>query len=157
MSNESNLLAAQAQAAINAADDTNANHPGGLWQSAPIGNIDRNYVDYWLNLKQNTLVSGVTIKTLNGVSLLGAGNVSIAGGGAAPGSLISNEVPGGLMNNNNVYFTTANAYLAGSTHLYLNGLRQQFGVHYYESAFKQIMIPDFVQSGDILILDYISA
>lgn len=35
-----------------------------------------------LNLKQDTLVSGTTIKTINGVSLLGSGDITISGGGA---------------------------------------------------------------------------
>ena len=38
---------------------------------------------YW-NAKQETLVSGTTIKTVNGNSLLGAGDLVIAGGGGIP-------------------------------------------------------------------------
>jgi phage-related tail fiber protein len=41
-----------------------------------------------LNSKQNTLVSGTTIKTINGVSVLGNGDITISGGGGsvtAPG------------------------------------------------------------------------
>lgn len=34
-----------------------------------------------LNAKENTLVSGTTIKTINGTSLLGAGNIEVSGGG----------------------------------------------------------------------------
>ena len=34
-----------------------------------------------LNKKQNTLVSGTNIKTINGQSLLGSGNLTIGGGG----------------------------------------------------------------------------
>ena len=32
-------------------------------------------------LKQNELVSGTNIKTINGISLLGSGNITIGGGG----------------------------------------------------------------------------
>lgn len=35
-----------------------------------------------LNKKQNTLESGVNIKTINGQSLLGSGNITIEGGGS---------------------------------------------------------------------------
>jgi hypothetical protein len=34
-----------------------------------------------LNTKQDTLVSGTNIKTINGQSLLGEGNIEIQGGG----------------------------------------------------------------------------
>ncbi|CAB4140356.1 hypothetical protein UFOVP402_24 [uncultured Caudovirales phage] len=43
----------------------------------------RNGIRADLNGKQNTLVSGTTIKTVNGESLLGSGNISISGGGVA--------------------------------------------------------------------------
>lgn len=157
MSNEANILAAQAQAVINAANELTDDRAGGIWQTAPIGTVDRNYVDVELARKQNTLVSGTTIKTVNGVSLLGAGNIVTPGGGvASPGSMVSNEVPGGLKNGVNINFTTANPFITSSTHLYINGLRQQLGVHYYESGVQQLNIPDSAQSSDILILDYIS-
>lgn len=35
-----------------------------------------------LSNKQNTLVSGTNIKTINGNSLLGSGNITISGGGS---------------------------------------------------------------------------
>jgi len=38
------------------------------------------YVDYKSDLKQDKLVSGTNIKTVNGNSLLGSGNISISGG-----------------------------------------------------------------------------
>lgn len=148
---------ARAEAISNALDDSNDDRPGGIWHSAPVGEVDKNYVDYWLNLKQNALVSGINIKTVNGQSLLGAGNLTTPGGGAAsPGSMVSNEVPGGLKNGVNINFTTANPFVTSSTHLYINGLRQQLGVHYYESGVQQLNIPDSIQSSDILIVDYIS-
>lgn len=37
------------------------------------------------NAKQDTLVSGVNIKTINGASVLGSGNLVISGGGGGPG------------------------------------------------------------------------
>ena len=43
---------------------------------------DESEVDNLLNSKQNTLVSGTNIKTINNQSLLGQGNISIQGGGS---------------------------------------------------------------------------
>ena len=42
------------------------------------------------NAKQNTLVSGVNIKTINNQSLLGSGNITISGGGG--GSSVHNDL-----------------------------------------------------------------
>lgn len=39
------------------------------------------YVDEYVNAKQDQLVSGTNIKTINGESLLGSGNITISGGG----------------------------------------------------------------------------
>ena len=41
----------------------------------------KTYVDTGLSAKQNTLVSGTNIKTINGNSLLGSGNLSLSGTG----------------------------------------------------------------------------
>ena len=54
--------------------------------SLPSHNHDDRYyteseVDTALNNKQDTLVSGTSIKTINNTSLLGSGNISIGGGG----------------------------------------------------------------------------
>ena len=40
----------------------------------------RNYVDSKVSTKQDTLVSGTNIKTINNQSLLGSGNITIGGG-----------------------------------------------------------------------------
>ena len=40
-------------------------------------------VDTALNSKQNTLISGTNIKTINNISLLGSGNISVGGGGGS--------------------------------------------------------------------------
>ena len=44
-------------------------------------------VDTQLAAKQNTLVSGTSIKTINNQSLLGSGNISISGGGESSGDV----------------------------------------------------------------------
>lgn len=43
---------------------------------------EKSEVDTALNSKQNTLVSGTNIKTINNTSLLGTGNINIQGGGS---------------------------------------------------------------------------
>ena len=49
-------------------------------QSNHIAN--KRYVDNAISGKQDTLVSGTNIKTINGESILGSGNITIQGGGA---------------------------------------------------------------------------
>ena len=44
--------------------------------------VTKEYVDDADDLKQDTLVSGTNIKTINSQSLLGSGNIDIGGGGA---------------------------------------------------------------------------
>jgi len=46
------------------------------------GYATETYVDNGLATKQNTLVSGTNIKTINNESILGSGNITIQGGGA---------------------------------------------------------------------------
>ena len=43
--------------------------------------------------KQDVLVSGTNIKTINGTSILGSGNISIAGGGGAQMVYIQDTEP----------------------------------------------------------------
>lgn len=43
--------------------------------------VNKSYVDTETAKKQNTLISGTTIKTINGETLLGSGNISISTGG----------------------------------------------------------------------------
>ena len=58
-----------------------------------------------LSGKQDTLVSSTTIKTVNGVSILGSGNLSVTGT-ASPLTISS---PTGLRNGSNTVFTCASA------------------------------------------------
>ena len=55
-------------------------------QASHIAN--KRYVDNTINGKQDTLVSGVNIKTINGESILGSGNISIGG---IPSQTITNS------------------------------------------------------------------
>jgi len=49
----------------------------GTWLSFGATNLTKSYVDTQLSSKQSTLVSGVNIKTINGSSILGAGNLTV--------------------------------------------------------------------------------
>lgn len=51
------------------------------------GFINQRELDIALDSKQDTLVSGVDIKTINGESVLGSGDIEIQGGGGSGGSL----------------------------------------------------------------------
>jgi hypothetical protein len=48
----------------------------------------KDYVDSAVATKQSTLVSGTNIKTINGNSLLGSGNIVISGGGGGSGDVV---------------------------------------------------------------------
>ena len=58
----------------------------------PSQNAVKTYVDNGLSAKQATLVSGTNIKTINGNSLLGSGDLTIAGGGGADYYLQNNII-----------------------------------------------------------------
>lgn len=44
-------------------------------------------IDTSLNAKQNTLISGTNIKTINNTSLLGSGNINVSGGGGGSNNI----------------------------------------------------------------------
>ena len=84
--------------------------------------------DNLLSLKQNTLISGTNIKTVNNQSLLGSGNITIQGGGGSVigtgsfsidnnGHLIV-ELPNGV---DNPYFIDNNGHLIYDTSNTYNG------------------------------------
>jgi len=62
----------------NVDNTTDANKPVSTAQGVAIG------------LKQDALVSGTNIKTINGTSVLGSGNIAIAGGGVTDHTLLTN-------------------------------------------------------------------
>ena len=60
------------------------------------------------NSKQDTLVSGTSIKTINNHSLLGAGNISIQGGDGADGASVWNTSTAPVYGNGVYNFTISN-------------------------------------------------
>lgn len=69
---------------------------------------------------------------------------------------VDGETPAGSVNGANTVFTTAFNFTAGSTHLYLNGLRLKPGTgnDYRETAANQITLSTAPQTGDALLIDY---
>lgn len=63
------------------------NDSGFITSSALTGYATETYVNNGLATKQDTLVSGTNIKTINNQSLLGSGNITIGGGGGAVDSV----------------------------------------------------------------------
>ena len=73
-----------------------------------------NSVDYNLKFKQDTLVSGTNIKTINGLSLLGSGNIVINGGESTEHVNLTlteyNNLSDAEKQNGKVYFITDISY-----------------------------------------------
>lgn len=81
--------------------------------------------------KQDTLISGTNIKTVNGESILGSGNISVAGGGAGIGGTYNvNQTPdngsyallsGTVDGVNDIFTVSFGSYVSGTLVVYLNG------------------------------------
>src|SRR4051812_24017041 len=76
-------------------------------------------------------------------------------GPAGDNAPMFNEVPAGTKDGVNTVFTTANAYVGGTTAVYLNGLREFVGEGYIESAPNTIVLSDPPSTIDKLTVDYI--
>ena len=98
------------------------------------GNTYRANANSWVSVvdiasRQPLLVSGTTIKTINGSSILGAGNIAVSGGGAAWG-----EITGTLANQTDLQtalntkantaslgtLATQNGTFSGTSTVYIN-------------------------------------
>lgn len=67
---------------------------------------------------------------------------------------IYGEIPTGLVDGTNKVFTTAKPYFAGSTRVFLNGIRQENGGQYTESGPSTISFTAAPTSGAFLYIDY---
>jgi len=76
------------------------------------------------------------------------------GESSAAASIVDNEIPSGSIDGNNVTFNTSFAYVANSTKLYLNGLRQRIGSDYNESGGTTVTMLYVPQTNDSLLIDY---
>jgi hypothetical protein len=112
-----------------------------------------------LDLKQEQLVSGVNIKTVNGNSLLGPGDVPISGGGGGGSANLIIDYDYnivGARDGVNTNFSTALNFKSGTTRVYLNGQRLTLGVgyDYVEVGLNQISLEYSPLISDRLIIEY---
>lgn len=111
-----------------------------------------------LSTKQAILVSGQNIKTINGSSLLGSGDISISGGGGGSANLKIdydyNIV--GAKDGMNTNFSTTSSYITGTTRVYLNGQRLTPGPEYDYLELNPTQISLFYAPvpSDRLIIEY---
>lgn len=77
----------------------------------------------------------------------------VGAGGAV--SLISNEVPTGLINSSNTVFTTAHDFIATKIAVYLNRTRLKLTEDYTETAPNEITLNIAPTTGDDLWVDYV--
>ncbi len=80
-----------------------------------------------------------------------------SGTGLSASNFVDNEVPAGTINGANATFTLANTPVAGTEHLFKNGLRQTSGAgnDYTISGLTITFLSGNIpQTGDALICDY---
>jgi hypothetical protein len=69
---------------------------------------------------------------------------------------VAGEVPSGTANGSTTTFTLVNGFIANSTAVYINGLRQHRGVDYTESS-PNIAFSTAPFAGDVIVVDYLVA
>lgn len=79
-----------------------------------------------------------------------------ATGPAGDGAQIVGEHPTGTQDGANTVFTTAHMYRAGSTAVYLNGLREFNGDGYTETTSTTITFDDPPSAADTIRIDYLT-
>jgi hypothetical protein len=109
--------------------------------------------------KQNILVSGENIKTINGYSILGSGDITISGGGGGGSANLKIDYDYniiGAKDGENTNFTTSSSYKLGTTRVYLNGQRLTPGIgyDYVEANTNQITLFYSPVPSDRLIIEY---
>jgi hypothetical protein len=69
---------------------------------------------------------------------------------------VENEVPSGVIDGMNATFSTSQVFRAGTTRLYLNGVRQRTGASfdYVESGSSNVVFSLAPKAGDTLLIDY---
>lgn len=107
----------------------------------------------WHGAGVTKIIAGTGIAITSTGDPAGLGDVTISSTAAAV-SFVYNEVPSGSVDGSNVYFTTAFNFIANSTQLYRNGIRQFLGTDYTESGSDTVVFTQAPLTGDILIIDY---
>ena len=97
----------------------------GAAPSRPLDAVDKAYVD-------------AVVSDLTGASI----------------ATVTGEAPAGTKNGINETFTLANTFVAKSTAVYRNGLREVLGVGYSENAPNEIIFTTAPLDTDILTVDY---
>lgn len=72
-------------------------------------------------------------------------------------SIVDSEVPGGAVDGVNAAFTLADTPIAGSVHLYKNGIRQQVGAgndYTIVTVTITFVAGNIPQTGDVILVDY---
>lgn len=71
-------------------------------------------------------------------------------------SLVTDETPAGLVDGSNLNYTTARGYIAGSLQVWINGLKQQRGLHFTEvsPSAGTFTMSDVLTVGDNIIVAY---
>jgi hypothetical protein len=76
------------------------------------------------------------------------------GGNLSASSIVSNEIPGGLINGSNQDFTTAAAYLPGSLRVFRNGIRLKGGGNDYTEVGQGFTMVTAPAANAVLLVDY---
>lgn len=68
---------------------------------------------------------------------------------------VYNEIPGGAVDGTNRAYTTTNTFVAASTAVYINGLREWLGRDYIETSSTVITLSAAPVNGDTIRIDYL--
>lgn len=112
------------------------------------GYATETYVDTAVGAKQDTLVSGTGIKTINGTSILGSGDITISGGGSTPVEVLA---PVCVTPANSLTLVAVLPELIGSTYYSLYG-KTMAASHWQVSTVSNFSTVDYdyEQSGTSL-------
>lgn len=113
----------------------------------------------YVGIQTPSLMTVLSLVAGSGVTLtvdLTARTLTIVSTGTGSSTFSDNETPSGTINGTTTLFTCAAPYLAGTLHVYLNGVRQTLSVDYSETSpaagtFTFVTAPP---SGAILRVDY---